>query len=117
MYAESPGNIRNQIGRSLNLIRENVEQEDPWGLANHVRLLVALSSPHLTDEERKGLRIVREPRDEGELFESCMGVLERLLPILARKGLYAFLTSDPSDASDMALTDEDSATAEVPIGT
>jgi hypothetical protein len=117
---ESPGSIRNQIGRSLNEIRECVSREDPLALANHVRFMVALAAPHLREKEPAVREKLKLPRmapgkmDDAEavaLYEACMGVLEELLPILAEAGLYAFVTADEGDASDLALSADAEAVA------
>lgn len=120
MYSESPGNIRNQVGRSLNEIREAVTAEDVLSIANHVRLLVALSSPHLkdlSDDIKAKLRFPSSGVDtEALVFERAMSVLETLLPILAERGLYAFLPGDIGDGSGIALTGEsEGPTQEVPL--
>lgn len=113
---ESPGSIRNQVGRSLNSIRDAVSQEDVLSVANHVAFLVAISSPKLTTEEEKELRLPEMPagkdRDGSQqrrLFNDCMCVLAKLLRILSDKGLYAYKDSETGDARGLALKDEDDA--------
>lgn len=104
--SESPGSIKNQVGRSLNEIRDCVSREDVVALANHVRYLVAISSPLVEDKKRESLR-VGQVENAGELFERCMRVLEELLPILAAKGMYAWVAGDVGDAGDLALGAEE----------
>jgi hypothetical protein len=106
-WGESPGSVRNQVGRSLNAIRDCVTAEDPYAIANHVRLLVALASPYLAgSRERESFTIGRPPPGEDEevwLMERCMSVLEALLPVLADHGLYAYVSDDLGDARSLAL--------------
>lgn len=115
---ESPGSIRNQVGRSLNEMRECVAREDVLGLANHTRFLIALASPHLRnlgEEDRKALRVpsraellARGVEVDEALWEACMGILERLLPILAQAGMYAYVEGEVGNADDLALTGDES---------
>lgn len=109
---ESPGSIRNQIGRSLNAIRDRVEEKDVAGVADHLALLVAISSPKLQPEEREKFQIpsVEGGRDRhGErahkLFKDCMRILAELLAVLSDRGLYSYKESELGDASGLALSD------------
>lgn len=89
---ESSGNIRYQVGQTLNSIRERVAEEDTMGLCNQIRLLVALCSPHLRRLEIDFATLrVPDVDDESETFEAAMKVLETLLPHLADAKLYAFV--------------------------
>jgi hypothetical protein len=101
---ESGGSVRYQIGQSLNAIRAAVDAEDPLSLANHCRLLVALASPYLEDQE---IHRISNSEDEGEIWESCMTLIEQVLPILSSKGLYAYVSADFKDGKSLALTDEE----------
>lgn len=99
MYgSESPGSIRNQIGRSLNAIRECVEAEDDYGAANHFRLLVAFTSPHTTEEQRKKMIVVRDADDDPErTFNAVFAGIEVLMPILASQGLFTWTRGEPGE--------------------
>lgn len=101
---ESPGNIRHQLGRSLNMIRVNIEQEDVLGLANHVRFTVTLCSPYLDEDQKSRLRLDAF-EDEDVVFERCMKILDDLLTWMAAKGLYAWQEEPIGDASGLALGD------------
>lgn len=109
---ESPGSIRNQVGRSLNLIRECVQLEDVDSLANHLRYLIALCSPLLEGEKLEEFR-VKDSENESAMYEGCMVVLEKLLPILANKGYYAKVVDSYNDGSSIALTDDEAPTVPV----
>lgn len=112
MYYESSGNIKAQIGRSLDAIRLRVEAGDVLGVADHLSLLVAICSPKLSPEERQELAIPpleggkdRHGEKSRRLFESCMNRLATLLCILSDKGLYSFKDVEIGDASELALSD------------
>lgn len=106
--SESPGSIRNQIGRSLNAIRENIEQEEPLAVANHLRDLISNTSPKTDEKDRKKWKEhLRDARDAADLFDRCMEVKEELLIVLARQGLYAWNEAPPGNAGKLALRGPD----------
>lgn len=120
--SESPGNIKNQVGRSLNAIREQIEQEDVMGLANQTRLLLAIASPKLPKEARGKLKMPTMPdgRDRDgtgmqKVFEACLQLVEDILCLLAEQNIYAWTDSEAGDAGELALrssADEDREGAE-----
>lgn len=109
MFVETSGNIRSQIGQSLNAIRARVEMGDVLGVADHLTLLVALCSPKLSPEEREKFTV---PEMEGgkdkhgdkqrKLFSECMKILADLLIVLSEKQLYAYKDVPIGDASELA---------------
>jgi len=89
----------------LNECRDRIREGNVLGLADAVEYLVTLSSPHLDERQLAGLVIV-QIEDEMKLFKRCQEVLRTILPILARAGLYAYLTPDVGDATGFALKGE-----------
>lgn len=104
-WSDNEGNVVKQLGRSLNMIRLNVEQEDVRGLANHTRLLVAICAPYVND--RGVYALPRDVDDEADVMEKCMEVVESLLIEMSTRGIYAWKEEAPGDASGLALGDDD----------
>ena len=104
---ESPGSVKNQVGRSLIVIRNAVEREDTLAVANHTRLLVALSSPYILEADRPKLELPADTGDDDKLFEACMRIVETLLGILAANGIYAYSPPQTTSAADLAVRDEE----------
>lgn len=107
---ESPGRLQNQVGRSLIAIREAVASEDAFLVANHLRLLVAVSAPKLKPEELSRFRIPevvggrdRHGVEARKLFGKCMDILADLLTVLSERGVYAYNEGELGDASGLAL--------------
>jgi len=110
MFVETSGNIRSQIGQSLNAIRIKVEEGDALGVADHLTLLVALCAPKLDDAEKYKVPAMPAGKDrKGEnarkLFRECMEILGQLLIELSEKHLYAYKDVEIGDASELQLTD------------
>lgn len=122
-YSESVGSIRNQIGRSLNIIQMNIEQEDLAGVSNQVRLLKAKLSVYFSPGKSHcascGVKKTGSDRDEYDgitpateddrnaRFEACMIQLEYLLQIATRHKIYARPSRKVGNAAHLALTDGD----------
>lgn len=114
-FGESPGSIRNQVGRSLNIIRDWIDRENVDMVQNHVRYLVSLVSPILEGDERKSLMAYfKETEDEREVYEDCMNALDMLLPILAERGYYARVQKKYTKGGELALVDEGEDAGEIP---
>lgn len=128
MYRESPGSISNQIGRSINAIRDCVENDDVLGVGDHLRMLIALVAPKLDEPERAQLVMpVLDLRDErrGRLtgrargrrgarrvermhrfYVECMDLFARVLVFVSAKNLYAYTSAPQGDGgSELALRD------------
>lgn len=121
MFVETSGNIRSQIGQSLNAIRAKVEAGDVLGVADHLTLLVALCSPKLSPEEREkftvpALELGKDKHGDKQrkLFRDCMSILSELLIVLSEKQLYAYKDVPTGDASDLATLLEQAGVAPVP---
>lgn len=113
---ESPGSIRNQVGRSLNSVREAIDQGDVLKVADHLALLVAISAPKLSPEQMRAFAVpeISDKRDrdgtqQARLFRACMKILAELLCALSSKGLYAYNESEYGDGSSLALGGEEAA--------
>lgn len=111
---ESPGSIRNQVGRSINSIRDALERDDALGVANHVALLVAIASPKLKPEELEKLQVPAMPagrdRDGSHahaLVHECLKILAQVLTHLSDRGIYAYKDAETGDARGLALRDDD----------
>lgn len=91
-YQESPGNIRNQVGKCLLDIGMNIEQQDPVGVENFVRYLEALSKPILLKDQNGATEKLNEirSRPDASSFENQMELVELILVCLSEKNLYAF---------------------------
>ena len=100
--AESPGNIRNQLGRSLNMIRLNIEQEDIEGLANHTRFLVTLCHPYL-DQEQDYTFKGTPGNDPAKVFDRSMEIIQQVLNNMSQRGVYAWIEGEIGDAAELAL--------------
>lgn len=112
MFPDTSGNIKSQIGHSLNSIRAAVEAGDVLGVAQHFDLLVALCAPVLSPEEREKFRVPEMPagkdkegRKAQQLYREITQLLADLLCVLRDNGLYAYKAPPLGDASDLALTD------------
>ena len=105
---ESPGSIRNQLGRGLNAIRDNVEQVDVPGVMNHTRLMKATLAPFFSEEKiREYKEIPPESEDTEEQFEFEMQRIEFMLRLAADNKQYAFLPDQVGDGSLLSLGDGD----------
>lgn len=116
MYPQgSPGSIRNQVGYSLNSVREAVDAGDVLAVGNHLAFLKALCAPKMTLDQRASIQVppLPEGRDRDgsaarRYFMDCMRMLEALLVILSEGGLYSWNEPAPGDASGLRLPEEDS---------
>lgn len=120
---ESPGSVRNQIGRTLLRIDENIEQEDVLGIENHIRALKAKLSVYFKSGthhcvacgskkaggEREAFEAIkaRDGADPAIRFEQAMLRLEFLLRIATRQKIYARPMRAVGDANHLAIGRED----------
>ena len=104
-WSDNEGNVVKQLGRSLNRIRDNVEQEDVLGIANHTRFLVAHCAPYILD--RSKYQLPKTMDESPVIFDRCMEIVEDLLCELSERGIYAWQDTEPGDASGLALGDDD----------
>jgi hypothetical protein len=109
MFVETSGNIRSQIGQSLNAIRIKTDMGDVLGVADHLTLLVALCGPKLSPEERERFAVPemdggkdKNGEKQRKLFSQCMSILSELLIVLSEKQLYAYKDVPIGDASELA---------------
>ncbi len=108
-FEQSPGTIRNQVGKCLNNIHLNVEQADGIGTLNFTRLLKALAYPILEREPKRHERVrellaaASEATDFVSGFEACFNAIEEILSVLSKYNLYAFQEISVGDASELAV--------------
>ena len=102
-WGDNEGNVVKQLGRSLNAIRQNVEQEDVEGVANHTRLMVAICAPYVKD--RTAYALPDRDADRDIVFSRCMEIVELVLIEMSDKGIYAWKDTELGDGTDLALGD------------
>lgn len=118
---ESPGSIKNQIGRGLIAMQECVERKDLTGFIYHTRFLITRARPLVGEAERKRLVLpeIDPPKSRAEawaLFEKMNIIVEDLLTILAGRGIYAWTAPEEGDASAFALKGEKAEDPEADAG-
>lgn len=116
-YIAQPGNIKYQVGKSINAIRHAIDVGDIIRTIHHLSLLRSLVAPvvDISDIKLPGsASLAREDVDDEELnpaifqaFQQCLEGLETILIRLADVGIYAYKSSEPEDATDLAILEDE----------
>lgn len=107
-----PGNIRYQVGKSLNAIRNSIDMYDPIRLIHHLHLLYALAAPKVSLKEVKLPSAILLADDSAtdhdarvvQAFQESMEALTLILKALSGVGIYAMTEPELEDASGLAVT-------------
>jgi hypothetical protein len=108
MSGAHPGSIQVAVGEDLRMIRHNIEQNDPEGIAKFTRSLRGTTSVYADDCPEIWAKIMAIPefnwdKDSWQAFEDEMLRRDLCLAILRKKSLFGYAGEPPMGDSSALL--------------
>lgn len=103
-----PGSIQVAVGEALRMIRVNIEQNDPEGVAKFCRDLRGTTSIYAEDHPAIWKEVMAIPafsydKESWDAFEDEMNRRDLCLKILRKENIFGYIGAPPMGNSDAIL--------------